>query len=258
MAKATVDTGSLISSSWEFFSKNFNKLWQVAVLLSLPSILSALFTQPKAITEEDLQGITDVSGFAETVFGVSLATVGLFVVVLLIVSAVYSAIVYGGSVSTLLHALKGGSSDISFSGVFNAGSQRIGQVILLGIAVGIPVVLGMILLIIPGLIVAFLLSLSLHFMIDKKLGIGESMSASYNTIKDNVGSVFMTYLMVFLITFGVSLVSGIIFGSDSGRVMQALAAVVAGFVSTYTLVVATKLYLVLTHHSTAGSASKAE
>jgi hypothetical protein len=252
-----VDTGSLISSSWQFFSSRFSKLWPIGLLFALPSILSVWLTDPKPITEEDLRGVTDFSGFAETFFGVSLATLGLAVLIMLVVSVIYSAVVYGGSVSSLLKALRHNGSDISVSGVFDAGKQRWGQVVLLAIAVGLIVGVGLVLLVIPGLIAAFLLSLSLHFMVDKNQGISQSMSSSFNLVKNHVGSVFMVYLMVFLISFGVSLVSGIIFGSDSSRIMQTLAALVAGLLSTFTLVVVTKLYLSLSGHS-AASANNAE
>lgn len=246
---AKVDAGSLVKDSWDYFSKNISKLWQIAVLLAVPGMLSALLTTPKTITSEEAQNLTDVGSLSEAAFGVSLAAAGFMALILLVASILYSAIVYGGVVSTMIKSLRSGHGDISFSGVFNAGTKTFGSVILLGIVAGLIVGVGFILLIIPGVIAAFLLSFSLHYMVDKGMGVGESLSASYNTVKSNFGSVFMVWLIVAVISILVSIVTTPIFGSSSANVMRALGALLTGFVSTFTLVAATKLYLVLSGHS---------
>lgn len=248
-----VNAGDLVSSSWQFFSKHINKLWQVAVLISLPSIISALLVDPKPVlSEEELSGITDLSGFTQAAFGVSVATAGFFLLVWLVASIVYSAIVYGGSIHSLLGAIRGHAGELSFSGVFNAGMKRFGSLILLGIAISVFVGVGLFLLVIPGLIAAFLLSFSPFFLVDKNQGVGDSMSASYNLVKNNVGSVFMVFLVVFLINLGVGLVVGAIL-SSSADLIQALSALASGFLAVFTLVAAGKLYLALTHHSSASA-----
>lgn len=251
-----VDASGLVKDSWDFFSKNIGKLWQVALLLAAPGVISALMSEPKTVTQQDLESISDISSYSETVFGVSLATVGFVVLVWLVISVLYSAIVYGGAVGTMIKALRGGHGDISFSGVFNEGTKTMGSIILLGIVAGLIIGVGFILLIIPGLIAAFLLSFSAHYLVDKGKGVGASMSASYNTVKDNVGSVFMVWLIVFAISFVLSLVFSGIFGPGSGKFMQAIGALGTGFVTTFTLVAATKLYLVLSGHSQSAATSE--
>jgi hypothetical protein len=256
VAQVKVDTGSLVTSSWEFFSKNISKLWQVALLLALPGVISPFLSNPDpVINKEDLSGVTDLSGFTEAAFGVSVATAGFFLLVWLVISIVYTAVVYGGSISAVLAGVRGHLTGLTFSGVWNAGWKKFGSVILLGIVAGITIGIGFILLIIPGLIAAFLLSFSPFFLIDKGQGVSASMSSSYNLVKNNVGTVFVVGLVLFLISFGVSLVAGLVLSSGND-VTQSLSALGGGFLSVFTLVAASKLYLALTHHSAAGSASE--
>jgi uncharacterized membrane protein len=254
---AKVEAGALISSSWEFFSKHINKLWQVALLLSLPNIISPFLVDPKpTLSEEEVEGITSLSGFTETVFGVSPTEAGVMLMIWLIITAIYSATVYGGSISGLLAALRGHADQLSFSGVWSAGWKKFASLILLGIVVGVIVGVGIVLLVIPGLIAAFLLAFSPYFLIDKNQTVSQSMSSSYNLVKNNVGSVFIVWLLVFLVVIAVNIVTGIILSSTTNDVILALKAVVSGFVSVFTLIAASKLYMALTHHSS--SATSAE
>lgn len=244
-----VDTPSLLKSGWDFLSKNIHKLWPVALLLALPGILSAFSTKNVEETEFNYGDFADFSSFTESVFGVSAATFGAAVLLFLFVSMIYSALVYSGSLKLMLKSMRGRPSDFRLGDIFSIGSKYLGRFVLLSIAGGAIIFLGFLLLIIPGLVAIFLLSLALHFMVDKDLGVSESLSSSYRAVKSNAGSVFMVYLGLMLVGIAASIAGSIIFGADIW-LMRVLSAGVEGFVSLYWLIVVTNLYLMLSGKTT--------
>ena len=236
--------GDLIKSSWDYFSKKLNKLWPLALVFALPSILGAISNRRSDQLRGNFDNFSDWSSYTESAFGVSLATVGVAVVLFLIVAAIYTAIVYSGGIKLILESLRGKATDFSPGEIFGAGVGYLGKFIALSILGGAIVVAGFILLVIPGLIALFFISLAWFFMVDKKLNAGESLSASYKTVKANAGSVFSVYVLMFLITIAVSVVSTAVFGADVWAI-RVLEAAVQGFVSLFSLVVGAKLYLAL-------------
>lgn len=239
----------IVKASWEYFAKNINKLWVMAALLALPGVLSALLSD-KPDKLESYDGFGSFSEFSQSVFGVSAATFGLLALVFMIVAIVYSGLVYGGSVKQMLSALKGENTQFGASDIFSAGRAYLANLIMLGLVVGLLIFAGLVLLIVPGLIAAFLLSLSLHFMVDKNLGVGGAMSSSYRKIKDHISPALLTYLWLIVINFGASIVLSVFLSADA-RVVQALAAAANGVFSVFGLVVVTKLYLALNSASPA-------
>lgn len=244
-----VDTPSLLKFSWDFLSKNINKLWPVALLLALPGILSAFSTRSVEETEFNYDDFTDFSGFTESVFGVSAATFGAAVLLFLFVSMIYFALIYSGTLKLMLKSLRGRPSEFKLGDIISIGSKYLSRFVLLSIVGGAIIFLGFLLLIIPGLIAIFLLSLALHFMVDKDLGVSESLSSSYRTVKSNASSVFWVYLGLMLVSLAVSIAASIIFGADIWF-MRVLSAGLEGFVSLFGLIVVTKLYLTLSGKTT--------
>ena len=240
----SVEASAVLKSGWDFLSKHINKLWPVAILLALPTILSAFSTRNVKKTEFKYENLTDFSSFTESVFGVSAATFGAAILLFLFVSIIYSAFVYSGSLKLMLKSLRGHTTEFKLGDIFRVGRKYLGRFVLLTIAGGVIIFLGFLLLIIPGLIAIFLLSLALHFMVDKDLGVSESLSSSYRTIKSNASSVFMVYLGLILVGLVVSIAGSILFGANTWFT-RVLSAGLDGFVSLYGLIVVTKLYLAL-------------
>lgn len=66
---------------------------------------------------------------------------------------------------------------------------------------GLAVVLGLVLLIIPGIIVALRFSLFSYFIIDKNAGIFEALEESWDTVKGVTGKLLVFFLACILVNF---------------------------------------------------------
>lgn len=240
-----LDAGGLVKSSWEYLSKNVAKLWIVALFLSLPSMLSALSNHSHDAVRQNIDSFSNLSSYTETVFGVSVATLGIFVFLFLMLSIIYSLVVYGGSLKLMLGSLRGDDVQFKLGYIFRTGTKYLGKFAWLGILGGAIIFAGLLLLVIPGLIAIFLLSLSAQFLLDKDLTAGEALSASYKLVKNNVSNVLSVYFLLILVSIGISIVTNIFLGVDIWLI-RVLNAAIEGFVGLFGLIVTTKLYLALT------------
>lgn len=245
--KKNVSVGKLIQNSWDFMRKNASWLWQIGLLLALPSIIQSLITNPnREITEEDITNIGDLGAFTEMVFGVSLAELGVLLMLWLVISLIYNTLVYGGSIGSLLPILRKkeqGSTD--FSSVIAEGTKHFGSVLIASILVFIIIALGTLLLVIPGIIAGFLLIFTIHYVVDKNLSATEAAKASYRTAADNAGTILVTLLTFFAVAFAVSIVGGIVLTPFGGRFLLLLQGLLSAAIATYGLIVTTKLYIEL-------------
>ena len=69
-----------------------------------------------------------------------------------------------------------------------------GQVVLASIITGAMIFVGLILCIIPGIVVAFLTSYTLYFVIDRNMSAIDAIKASFTMVKDNVGPLLLFFL----------------------------------------------------------------
>jgi uncharacterized membrane protein len=247
MASSNPGAGTVLRSSWEFFRKHINWLWQVGLLLALPSIVQSLIANPRTeLSEEDLEGITSLGELTENVFGFSLASLGLLVAVWLVLLLIYNAIAYGGGIAALLKNLRGTDSEaVGFSSLLAQGTTHFRSVFVASIAVFALVAVGMVAFIVPGIIAAFLLAFTVHYVVDKNLTTGEAMKASYHSVKNNVGFVLMTVLGLFLANFLVTLGASIVFAPFDGRLLALLNGLLGAALAAFSLVVLTRLYLAI-------------
>jgi hypothetical protein len=94
--------------------------------------------------------------------------------------------------------------------------QKLGEVIVASVLIGIATFIGFILLVIPGLLVAFFTSFTLYFLMDKpELGAIDAIKASFEFTKNNAGNVivwFLLSLVTYVVGFclcGVGLIAAI-------------------------------------------------
>jgi uncharacterized membrane protein len=74
--------------------------------------------------------------------------------------------------------------------------QKLGEVIVASVLIGIATFVGFILLVIPGLLVAFFTSFTLYFLMDKpELGAIDAIKASFEFTKNNAGHVIVWFLL---------------------------------------------------------------
>lgn len=233
----------LITDSWKYFQANFSWLWKVALLLSLPSLITAAFgVGNRDIDESDIAAGMSANEIVENIFGVSLAAFGLFILLFFIISVIYNVLVWGGSIKVFLQALTKKTGDYDFSHVLNKGWEYVWQALLLAIVVGLMVALGLFFLIIPGLIILFFLSLSFHVLIDKKTNLTDAIKGSYNLVKSRAGEILLVYILLFAISIGVGLLLSPLSTLENALANLVVAAV-NGLVTTFSLLTTTKLYL---------------
>lgn len=87
--------------------------------------------------------------------------------------------------------------------------NKLGRIILAGIILSILTFIGFILCIIPGLIVAFLGAFFVYFILDQDMGAWESIKASFNFVKDNVGNLLLLLILSWIALFVGALLCGI-------------------------------------------------
>ena len=65
---------------------------------------------------------------------------------------------------------------------------------LAALIIGVLTFIGFILCIIPGIVVIFLTSYTLYFVVDRGLGAVDAIKASFNMVKDNAGVLILFFL----------------------------------------------------------------
>ena len=103
--------------------------------------------------------------------------------------------------------------------------------------VGLVVMLGFILLVVPGVIFSLWLYLTIPCIIVEDLGAGAGMSRSKTLTSGNLGKVFLVALLVLLITWVISIPLGIV-GAVLSHLVPEDVAVLKAFVETFINVIA--------------------
>lgn len=177
-----VNAFKLINESWEALKLN---LVTFIVLALVPAILFAA-----AIPFLLLPAITDGGSASMVVMVIGL--IALFIVGCIFLPAI---------TITQIESARGKAID--FSAVFEKSKSLvlpfIGLALLAGLAIGI----GFLFFVIPGLILAFFLTFSAYILVDKKLGVIDSMKASFELVKAN----WQWVIALFIVQFAISLVS---------------------------------------------------
>ncbi len=118
---------------------------------------------------------------------------GIATIISLLFSAltfVVTQIVQSGVIKGALEITRGQGIDIgrAFSGIDFA------QVILTALLTGVLVFIGLLLCILPGLIMIFLTSFAMYFVVDRQMPAVEAIKASINLVKDNIGVLLLFFL----------------------------------------------------------------
>lgn len=193
----------LPSKSWQFVKDN----WQMFAVVNILSILSAVAAGFGNEDKEDkgspFQG-ADPSGI---VSGQELgALLGLGVITVLLFIAV-SIFLYAMAMVLELKAAKGEKPNLN--SLVEGAKKYWLRLFGLAILSGLIIVGGLILLIVPGLIAIARLVFAPYIMIERDLGIIDSMKASNEMAKDRFGQIWAALLIVILIAFAASAVSAI-------------------------------------------------
>ncbi len=125
-----------------------------------------------------------------------------------LISFVVSAIIACAEIVTVLASLRG--KQIDYNQAFKLGYPMWWKMLLLNIVVGLTVVGGLILLIVPGVYFALRLSLAQYYLVDRQMGVMEAYKASWHATKGHVGKVWGIIGVMFLMVLPIVTIIGIL------------------------------------------------
>jgi hypothetical protein len=162
--------------------------------------------------------------------GLLVNTGGVILGLLAAIVRVAGQALYTGFVVRLVEDVRDGRRDHSVGDLFSAAAPAIGPLIVFGILSAIGVGIGLILLIIPGLILATFWSLGPPAIVVERAGPIEAFGRSWHLVRGNAWSVFWTLLVVLLILIAIGIVLGAI-GAAIGDVASLVANVLSGAIA---------------------------
>jgi hypothetical protein len=192
----------LLGRSFEIVKKN----WQAFAVVNTLALLSALFSIgnkeeveiPKNATFE--QAVVAVTGY-------DVDTFLSFFIPLAIVLLALSIFLY--AMMTILEVESTAGKKPSISHLFDKAKGYWLRLFGLLILSAVIVIAGFILLIVPGIIALVLLVMAPFFMVDKNMGIIESLKASVEMGKKHFWKVFAAILLTFIIAIGTMILDDI-------------------------------------------------
>ena len=233
--------GEILGAAFEIYKANASGLILIVAVVVVPlTFISAFLTgvvfAPETRTEEIFGTTVEVTTRS--------ATVGLFVgliafVIAIIISAVLQAALIRGAAQGSI----GDPVDIDAS--YKWGFARFGSVLLISILVGLAVMGGLILLIIPGIIFAVMFSVSIPALVVENRKGTDAMSRSWNLVKGH----FWHALVVIIVS---AIIAGLIGGvigaigtaiSDNWFVTWIFQAIAQILVAPFSALVSVLLYL---------------
>lgn len=205
---AELSLGEVVSKTFDLCRRNFVKytvlFLVVEAVIGLIDVWAygafPLPTLPSNATPQDV--LNWAPGFFTNLFYL-IAVVGL-------VSVVFGTIAYGGTIKMASEEIE--NKPVGLGAAVRFAASKVLWVWALGIVVGIIVVLGLVALVVPGIILAIMFSLSFQALLIENAGIGGSLSRS----RELVGHRWLK-------TFAVIVVFGIIVGV-AAAVVGAIAA----------------------------------
>ena len=197
------DIGEIITDTFKFIREEWKPLGTMILKIAGPALLvmviaASVYTQSSL----DSFGVLEVYG---TGTGQFTSTFAISVIVLIIAAVAYFSLLYG----TVLNYVK---SYVENNGVAIPEEVSTGvrtnfwSLIGLGIVIGLLTGLGLVFCIIPGIYVGVTLATAYAIHIFQKRDVGDTVSYSFNFIKNEWWMTFATYFVIYLIYYIVTLI----------------------------------------------------
>jgi hypothetical protein len=178
----TIDVFKLIGPSWNAFMVNLNTLlWLFLFALIVFGFSISLAVLP--LLTNNYHFTSDIA-IRLGIFGVVAFIVSIFLMPAITITQLES--VRGNKISLLAALKKATKIALPFLG--------------LSVVCVLIVVVGLILLVIPGILAIFFLSMAMFIFIDKQLGIKETIKHSYQIVKNNWHLVFAMFLVQIIVS----------------------------------------------------------
>jgi hypothetical protein len=134
-----------------------------------------------------------------------LSSLALFVLYL-----VSSMVTHGATVVAVSHVQIGHATSITAA--YDGIRGRIGELVVIGLNIGVRAMLGLILLIIPGIYLILRYALAVPVAVIEQAGVSDSLARSGFLTRGHIGRVFLIYLLLVLLTYaGIAVVQVPIF-----------------------------------------------
>lgn len=170
-----LDIGGVFEATGEIYKKAFGTFWIVALVLLIPAAI--------------LEAILGTDGVG-----------GLLAAIVRIVATAWLA---GAVIRIVQDVQNDGQVDYTVGELLGSIWPRLLAIIALEIVVGIIVGVGLLLLIVPGIILALILAVSLPALVVEDKGVFDSMSRSAELTKDNRMRILGVGLLLIVILFGI-------------------------------------------------------
>jgi Membrane domain of glycerophosphoryl diester phosphodiesterase len=241
--------GEILSAAFNIYKANASKLILIVAIVVVPlSFISALFS---GVIFEGSKHTVLVFGQPVEVIDRSFGLLLAGALVTAVISVIITAVLQAAILRAAAQATVGDPVDAEES--YRFGFKRLGSVILVSLLVGLVVLGGLILLIIPGLIFGVLLSVSVPVLIVENRRGREALSRSWNLVKGHFWHAVGVIIVAGLI---VGVVSGIVgaIGGSAWIVRWIFSAIAQILTAPFTALVSVLLYLDLRARSEALSA----
>jgi Uncharacterised protein family (UPF0259) len=171
------------------------------------------------------------------------AASGLAVVALLL--SLVANTLFTGMVVELVADLQDGRRDHSAGALLRSATPVLGQLILVGIVAGVGIVIGFVLIVVPGLILITIWSVAAPVVVLERPGVFAALGRSRELVRGNGWQVFGVIFVLFFLVLFVS--SGIEIAADSAGTAAALVArvVVGVLTGPFSALAAAVLYFQL-------------
>jgi hypothetical protein len=154
-----------------------------------------------------LGGAVIVIGIAGVIEGVLSTTSSVFLGVLGALVGLAATFLYTGYVVKLVQDVRDGRRDFTIGDLFSHAAPYVGTLILNGILAGIAIVIGFVLLIIPGLFLITIWAVISPSIVVEDKGVFEAFGRSRELVRGNGWSVFGAIILAFLIIVVVGIVA---------------------------------------------------
>lgn len=212
-ASGHLDISGVFDATTEIYKKCFGTVWVVALILLIPAaIIVAL------LGDGGLGGLLGQ-----------------------IIQMVATAWLLGSIIRIVQDVEEDGQIDWSVGDVLGSVTGRLISIILLQIVVGILVVIGLVFLIVPGVILALMWSVSMPSLVVEDKGVFDSMSRSSELTKDNRMRILGVVLVVLAIYIVIAIVGALL--TAAVPILGVIALIVIGVLAyPYVAIISAVLY----------------
>jgi hypothetical protein len=225
--------GEILSTAFQLYRRHWQTLLAIAAVVVVPLTLLQYFFGDLVRTqgEETRNGVVETATWAVGIAGLLAALVGILMYLVLT-----------GAITRAVAAEVAGE-DPSVEQSYRFGFHRLGSVLLVSVLVGLAIVGGLILLVIPGIYIGVRLCVSIEALVVEGRRGTEAMGRSWGLVGGHWWHAFFTLLVAALLTGIVNAVITAPFGATNWFAQGVAAAVATVITLPYGVLVGVLLYI---------------